>query len=573
MTVFWLVILGMTLWSCEKSEPETPDPDKEIPATPDNGEEDDDDPDPDSKTYRLTVSERVLNFSAFPAIAQTIAITSNTGWQITIEQTGNWLSVSPLQGNGDGAVSVTAAVNAGNARTAIITISGTGVSSKAIVVSQEKTSSDNALQSVTFTSVNSGITATVSGIFNNRIIYATLPDGVDIRQLKISFSIPSTAKMLINDNEESSPSSPIDCSGVVNLKVRAANGSDNAYTLLVKNGNKTIDDKLYAFMKTYSIPGISVSVMKNEAIIYSHGFGLADADGKIRVTPDHLFRLASVSKQFTAVCIMKLVQDGLLNIDQNVFGAGGILNAEYPGVTGEKATVTPRHFLQHRSGWTNGYDPMFYYGSLDAAINYILFTRDLTSAPGTAFSYYNTGYSILGRIIEKISGKSYEQYLKELLLSADINDIHVGGDTRAQRRSNEVLYYSQDSGDNGNYDMQMIAAMGGLIASTPQLMRFLASFDGLSGIPDILNPASRSEMFTPVQASNGWYALGWRMKHSALFPGGYYHDGNLAGTAAMWCGGVTGGYSAALLCNSRSYISGFDTAMYVLLDEIVDNSE
>ncbi|MDR0715059.1 MAG: serine hydrolase [Bacteroidales bacterium] len=564
-----LVVSGLILSSCEKSDPEMPDPaGKETPVTPD-----DDNPSDDAR--QLTLSEKVLNFTALSPEAQTIGITSNTAWQVTIEQTGEWLSVSPSSGNGDGSVSVTAAANIGNARTAIVTVSGEGVKPKAVVVSQEKapaSASDNTLQSVSFTGVNAGITTPVSGVFNDHVIYATLPEGVNIEQLKISFSIPQHAKLFINNSEETSPSSPVNCSGAVSLRVQAVNGNSNTYTLLVKNGNKDLDNYLYAFMKTYSIPGLSVSVMRNETVIYSYGVGFADRENRTRVTPDHLFRLASISKQFTAVCIMKLAENGLLNLDQNVFGAGGVLNDEFPGVTGNKATVTPRHFLQHRSGWISNPDPMFtepYMNqTLDELISYML-GRAQTYDPGTTFSYYNLGFGVLGKIIEKITGKTYEQYLKELLLDAGISDIHVGGNTRQQKRSNECVYYPQSGYSAYDNNMPLIAAAGGLIASTSQMMRFLASFDGLSGVPDILNAATRSEMFTPLQYSNGWYALGWRMKHTSLYPGGYYHDGNLAGTATMWCGGVNGGYSAAILCNSRSYITGFDTALYVLLADVL----
>ena len=66
-----------------------------------------------------------------------------------------------------------------------------------------------------------------------------------------------------------------------------------------------------------------------------------------------------------------------------------------------------------------------------------------TGNTGTTYSYYNMGFGILGKVIEKISGKAYEVYLNEVLAQAGITDIHVGGD-KSQRRSNEVVYYSQD---------------------------------------------------------------------------------------------------------------------------------
>ncbi len=176
------------------------------------------------------------------------------------------------------------------------------------------------------------------------------------------------------------------------------------------------------------------------------------------------------------------------------------------------------------------------------------------------------GYGILGKIIEKVSGKKYETYLKEVLAEAGITDIHVGGD-RSQKRPNEAVYYSQDGYNGYANEMEVIAAAGGVIASTEQMLKLLTHIDGKPNIPDILSPQTRELMLTKsINAGNNFYALGWRGGHR-LYPDSYYHSGNLAGTAVMWVMGPR--FNVVLLMNSRSYQAGFDDNMYYLLADIL----
>jgi CubicO group peptidase (beta-lactamase class C family) len=176
------------------------------------------------------------------------------------------------------------------------------------------------------------------------------------------------------------------------------------------------------------------------------------------------------------------------------------------------------------------------------------------------------GFGILGKVIEKITGKGYETYLKEVLATAGVTDIHIGGN-RSQRRANEVVYYSQNGTDGYGNEMDVIAAAGGVIASSEQMMKLMFHIDGRSKIPDIISAQTRQTMLTASSAYNR-YALGWRLNHS-FYPGSFYHSGNLAGTASMWVMG-NDGTNCVVLCNSRSYIDGFDDEMYALLRDILN---
>jgi CubicO group peptidase (beta-lactamase class C family) len=396
--------------------------------------------------------------------------------------------------------------------------------------------------------------------------YITVPEGANLTSLKPTITASPKATVHINGTLVPATPGNYDFTNTAKVVVTSESGKTKEYKLLVQQGRRNLDLMVYSFMTKYSIPGMSVAVSKGEQIVYKTGLGFAIVEEGVRTKPNHLFRLASVSKQFTTMCIMKLMEQGKLSVEDRVFGAGGILAAEFPIVSSRAATVTVRHLLEHTSGWTSNPDPMFtssFKGqTLDQRIGYVL-TSD-QSIPGTAYSYFNMGFGILGKIIEKLSGKNYDVFLKEVMALAGITDVHVGGD-RLQKRANEVVYYSQDGTNGYGNEMPVIAAAGGVIASTEEMLKLIFHIDGKTTIPDIISPSTRTLMLTPSAAYNR-YALGWRMNHT-YYPNSWYHGGNLAGTATIWVMGPE--YSAVILCNSRSYISGFDDELYGLIKDVL----
>jgi CubicO group peptidase (beta-lactamase class C family) len=188
--------------------------------------------------------------------------------------------------------------------------------------------------------------------------------------------------------------------------------------------------------------------------------------------------------------------------------------------------------------------------------------------PGTKFTYYNMGYGTLGKIVEVVSGKEFSAYLKELYATAGVVDFGNASQSAATRRPNEATYYPQGSSTAYGSDVNVIKAAGGLAINTVDLFKVLYAVDGQNKQPDILNAATRTLMFTPSTVFSG-YAKGWRTNHS-LFTG-YYHGGNVIGTATFWIYG--GEYSVAVLLNSRSNESGFDTELIVLTNNIMNKAK
>ena len=354
-------------------------------------------------------------------------------------------------------------------------------------------------------------------------------------------------------------------------------------------------------MNDFSVPGVSVSIMKGTEVVYSYGYGFAIEEKNVRCTADHLFRMASISKQFCTLCIMVLKEQGRLNLDQQVFGENGILKGLYHNITSYHEQITVRNLLSHSSGICKGLsDPCFtnsyrlYAGTTNPVPTDTLIQRTIDArqyayddgsmvwSPGMGYNYSNVGFCILHRIVEVVSGKDYESFLKEDVLSMmGVTDTHIGG-YRNERRDNECVFYMQGDADGYANPLRELAGAAGIITSTNQMMRVLTFIDGDDTVPDILSRETLDEMYSPYQyAGSGTYGssyhrygLGWRMNHSSLFPGAHYHGGNIAGTATLWVGNTYDRMSGAIVCNSRAYNSNstgdIDDNMYVILNALLN---
>ncbi|RYE09031.1 MAG: class A beta-lactamase-related serine hydrolase, partial [Sphingobacteriales bacterium] len=259
-----------------------------------------------------------------------------------------------------------------------------------------------------------------------------------------------------------------------------------------------------------------------------------------KVTTDSRFRAASVSKLFTSVAVMKLIQDGKLTTNQKVFGSDGILGTSY-GSQPYKTFVTDitiSDLLHHTiGGWGQDNDPAFFDKNMDkdAVINWTLDNITLTSKPGTTFAYSNFGYMLLSKIISKASGKAYEIYVKDAILDkVGAKKTSIAMTSLAGRQDNEVKYYGQGGDENFVYDYVNFSrgdgAMGWL--STPKdLLLFCNAVDGSSTRPDILNATAINTMTAITPASVGFgfhFGSGWVVEGDEWF-----WWGSLPGTFAI----------------------------------------
>jgi CubicO group peptidase (beta-lactamase class C family) len=349
-------------------------------------------------------------------------------------------------------------------------------------------------------------------------------------------------------------------------------GNSDRYAAIWEGGGlsgsdaATVDNQIEAYMKKHNTPGMSIAITKDGRLVFAKGYGLADKGTGERVNPANLFRIASVSKPITSVAIQKLVEQGKLNLDKTVFGPNAILGTQFGTKPyGDRVKkITVRHLLQHLSGWSNdGGDPMFLNPGQDhnQTITWVLDNRAPKNEPGTAYEYLNFGYCVLGRIIEKVGGQNYEGFVKsQILNSAGVTNMQIGGDTLASRKPNEVVYYAP--GSPYNLKLTRMDAHGGWIASAIDLVRLMVRVDGFNTKPDILQAASITRMFTGSSVKPG-YGMGW-----IVDPAYKGHNGAMDGTIAFLVR-RNDGYCLAVLVNMRPSGDGFCFELKGVLDSIV----
>jgi CubicO group peptidase (beta-lactamase class C family) len=311
------------------------------------------------------------------------------------------------------------------------------------------------------------------------------------------------------------------------------------------------------FMQNYDIKGASVAVAREGKLVYARGFGYASLPDSVQVEPYHRFRIASVSKLVTAVAIMNLQEEGRLSVNDHVFGPGGILDDTLFAHPKDKRVfdITVGHLLAHEGGWSQRYgDQMFMPETVSRTLGVpmpvdtktiIRFALDknLHFTPGAGQSYSNLGYSILGLVIEKVSGMGYEEYcLTQVLEPLGIYDMALGHNLPEMALPFEVSYYEVANAplkpsvygtgemlpaSRGGNDIEALGAAGAWVATAPDLMRLLLAVDGFDTARDILSPESILFM---TDVYNGYAPVGWR---ATMVNGSWWRTGSFSGTTAM----------------------------------------
>ena len=173
-------------------------------------------------------------------------------------------------------------------------------------------------------------------------------------------------------------------------------------------------DKLFASWDKTTSPGATLAVVRDGRIIYKRGYGMAKIEDGIVMTPDKIFDIGSVSKQFTATSVVLLVRQGKLSLDDNV-------GKYIPELPDYGTPITVRHLLHHTSGLRDYNELLELAGfrsesdcpNVAEALEVICRQKKLNYAPGDEYSYTNTGYFLLGQIVERISGKSLNAFAQE----------------------------------------------------------------------------------------------------------------------------------------------------------------
>ena len=344
---------------------------------------------------------------------------------------------------------------------------------------------------------------------------------------------------------------------------------------------KSMDDRITALMRDWKIPGGAVAVTYHERLVYARGFGYADTLTQETVEPDALFRIASISKPFTSIGLLRLAADGRIDLDAPAFSLIPDLTPP-PGATVDSrlANITVRQLLWHVGGWDRDVsgDPVFQNAQIATALGTArpagaedviryMEGRPLDFTPGTRYAYSNFGYMVLGRIIEHVTGEPYEDWMQaNVMAPAGITDMRIGHSRLAQRAPGEVHYYDPGTAESvfpgegtvpfayGGFYLESMDSHGGWIASAIDLVKLATSVDGGTVRPDLVDGASLLQMLAAPPGvwagSSYFYGLGWLVRPD---PGNWWHNGSLPGTAsfvARYASGIT----VAAIFNARAMV-------------------
>lgn len=319
-----------------------------------------------------------------------------------------------------------------------------------------------------------------------------------------------------------------------------------------------MDQEMKAYLNKWNIKGASLAIMRNDSLVYAKGYGWADKDAGVRMDVGHIMRVASVSKLITAIGIMVLQDQGKITIKDKVFGPTGVLYTTYMNSLAKDPLykeLTIEHLLRHEGGYRR--DAMFSSLTVKSQMNlteaptaddFIKYTlpRKLDFVPGTSQKYSNFSYLLLSRIIETVSGMSYEKFIKEYVLKpAGCFDMHIAGNYLEDKRTNEVHYYAHGnledrmvyefngSGNKvdkcyGGNNITVLSGAGAWCASPVELARLVASVDGRDEVPDIISKEAFEQMteyFTKEK-----FSLGWNDTNPEK---GWNRTGTFTGTSAL----------------------------------------
>lgn len=278
-------------------------------------------------------------------------------------------------------------------------------------------------------------------------------------------------------------------------------------SLFAQNKAQQIEHLLAKYNEYGQFNG-SALIAENGKVIFKKGFGSANMEWNIPNQTDTKFRLGSISKQFTALLIVKLAEEGKIKLDVPIT----TYLPDYPKANGDKITI--HQLLTHTSGIPNYTSlPNFFKDKSRNPYTPEEFVKTFSSlpldfTPGEKFNYSNSGYFLLGYIIEKISGKTYEQYLQEIIFTP-LKMVNSGYDHSDIILKNRAAGYERQGKAirNAAYlDMSLPYAAGSLYSTVEDL--FL--WDQALYTNKLLTEKSMESLFKPyIKAWNGFYGYGW----------------------------------------------------------------
>ncbi|AXT39908.1 class A beta-lactamase-related serine hydrolase [Alteromonas sp. BL110] len=259
-------------------------------------------------------------------------------------------------------------------------------------------------------------------------------------------------------------------------------------------------DRLFTQFDDINKPGASVAVLQDGEIIFSKGYGSANLEYDIPVTPETMFHVASVSKQFTVFAILLLAEEGKLNFDDDI-------RQYIPEVPDFGHTITLRHLASHTSGMRDQWNLLRMAGwrlddviTTEHVLKIVARQKELNFEPGEEFLYSNTGFTLLAEVVARVSGKSFAQFTQERLFTPLNMSNSLFYDDHQKIVSNRAYSYER----NGNgYKKSVLnysnVGATSLFTTAEDLLKWSANFSE----PTVGSPAIVKQMNTLASLNNG----------------------------------------------------------------------
>ncbi len=370
-------------------------------------------------------------------------------------------------------------------------------------------------------------------------------------------------------------------SGLSAYQSAKIHGREKVMEFLVEKGAKTdlpmpslekLADPVFAAADSGVTPGVSVLIASNGEILYQKGFGYADVGNSVPVTPETKFRIGSITKQFIAAAILKMQEEGKLSVQDN-------LSKYVPGFPrGEEVTL--HHLLTHISGihsYTNrpGFLKYVTLPITTAALVDTIKSFPYDFNPGERYQYNNSGFFLLGYIIEKISGTSLADYLDQNLFKP-LGMNNTGVYSVNKLLAHEAYGYGMENGKIVkalNWNMDWAGGAGALYSTAKDLYTWNeAVFNG-----KVLSAESMTAAFAPAVLNSGEkidYGYGWAL---STYRGSKFisHGGGLHGFLSYITRQPEEKITVVVLCNSQAInptSDGNTLAEYVLWNNMANQT-
>jgi CubicO group peptidase (beta-lactamase class C family) len=299
------------------------------------------------------------------------------------------------------------------------------------------------------------------------------------------------------------------------VKIYAADNESNGINKLKKDSNEKIQKFIENNMDKGKIPGLSVVIVKDNETVYQKGFGYTDLEHKIPVTSKSIFELGSNSKAFTALGILNLQKDGRIKLEDRVTKYIPWLKVNYEG---KDASITIEQLLHHTSGIPYNTIDKIPSSNEDNTLEKTVRTLvgiNLASRPGEKYQYATINYDVLGLIIQKVAGRSYEKYIEDSVLKPmNLNNTYLD---RGQATDNSMTKgYKLAFLKPSLYDAPIYRGnkpAGYILSNAEDMGKWLKIQLGTSSdsnfSKNLIKISQQPSRKTPPLADGSFYADGW----------------------------------------------------------------